>query len=128
MLKENQLLSSYLSSLPDLINYTKSMDSSHYLDIIMSMSMLLKYEFFSKNRILFKKGEVADKCYLIIKGKACSITPNPVNILMSWNEYIEYLNVLKDNEEIELLQYTIYQNSLIYSIPDNDYRNLNTNL
>lgn len=36
-----------------------------------------KYEVFDAGQVVFKQGDLADKCYIILKGQVCVQVPDP---------------------------------------------------
>ena len=75
----------------------------------------LKYEYIEMNKILFRFGDLGEKFYIILKGKIDVLVPNLVEEKMTFIEFIEYLNMLKQIGEIDLRDQVIEKNKNVFT-------------
>ena len=106
----------YIHFLPDFINKVKDKNDVYYYELLRNISINLKYEFAKKDQILYKYGDLGEKCYIVLLGKCNVYTPVEEKISMSEIDFISYLCTLRELEEYELLNLTLKANYKYYQL------------
>jgi CRP-like cAMP-binding protein len=97
--------------------------SDNYIELINYLSIVMKYEKFNKDKLVFKYGDIGDKFFVILNGKVSILLPKDEIMELSEEEYTIYLLKLRKYDEFDLLNNCIKQNKKIFSqeIDDFDY-------
>ena len=95
------ILQCMLESFDSFIQSLKYAES--YKEILMNISLVLAYEEFNNNSLLFRFGESGDKFYIILKGKVSILLPKEFTASLDYFSYIKYLTYLFYIKEKELL-------------------------
>ena len=103
--KEKKIIKQYINIVKYYINkYTKYKNvngDKNYL--LKKLSLSLKPEYYEKNTQLFHIGDVGDKFFLILKGTVSIIITQEISILLTEQEYNNYLQNLLICDEFYLL-------------------------
>lgn len=118
---ELEYIIGYLDSLPNFINILKGHNSDFYKELLKNISLNLDYECNKKDRVLFKYGYIGEKAFIILKGECSVLVPNKEKVLITEEDYIEYLLFLREQEEYELLNMTLIDNKKIFNISIEDF-------
>lgn len=88
-------------------------------DMIIKISKNLSYENCSKDNIICKYGDKADKFYIILKGLVSILIPKEETRLITLTDYFFYLCLLSFYEEYELIKnlYLMNNEELSYNFP-----------
>ena len=70
--------------------------------------------------MLIRFGDRGDKFYIIIRGSVSIIIPKEINVKMSEIEYLNYLILLRINNELDLLSKVLVKNKNTYLFDDNE--------
>ena len=84
--------------------------------ILYSLTNQLNYEYFEKNKIIFKNGDIPDKYYIILKGEVDIIVPNEIEVMMTEFEYFFYILRLYRFQEHPLLKKVLNKNYNLYPL------------
>ena len=77
------------------------------------LSMSMRAEEYPKDYLLFRKNDLGDKFYIILKGSVSIIITHDINIEMTENEYNNHIEKLRYYKEYHLLEKIIlYDNKL----------------
>ena len=119
---ETFIIKMYLKSLNNFMSViNESKDEDIDIDILLNrMSQDLKCEYYSKNSILMKIGEIGKTFYVILSGSVDILVPKESEVYMTKIEYIDYLKLLNLYNENYLLEKTIAKNSEIFQIKNED--------
>jgi CRP-like cAMP-binding protein len=83
-------------------------------DLLLKVANDFGYELFLPDQIVFKKGEIGDRFYIILRGRVSVLVAEENTINLSELEYISYLLRLKKYGENEILLKSISINHGIY--------------
>lgn len=115
--EELTFLKGFFKNIPTFSDLV-SKSSINFDQIFDSIVNLLKYEFLEKNKIIFRYGDQGDKFYIILSGKVQVLAPKLIEQKMSFLQFMEYLNMLKNLGEIEMRDQIIEKNKANFP---NDY-------
>ena len=119
-LDEVKIIKDFLHSLPSFSIFMKNIETEDKEELLSSMINCMKYDFYTKNNILFRFGDKGELFYIILKGSVNVLIVKPEKIDMNRNEYLRYVRKLKDNNEYELLKKALSVNNNIFSISEKD--------
>ena len=120
---ETFIIKMYLKSLHNfmsVINESKDEDIDDIEILLNKMSQDLKCEYYSKNSILMKIGEIGRTFYVILSGSVDILVPKETDVYMSKIEYINYLQLLKFYDENFLFEKTMAKNNDIFQIKNEE--------
>ena len=88
----------------------KDTNEKNLFEFLFKQAEEFYYEYHEENRIIFRKGELGDKFYIIIVGKVYVLVPEEISMNLSDNEFISYLLKLKKYKELDLLDQMLSDN------------------
>ena len=91
-----------------------------YNSCLLFFSMLFRFRFIQKGKILFRIGEQPDFFYLILEGKINILKPIPKIKTLSGHEYFLQLMEYRKNKENHLYSLCILENTLNFEIKKKD--------
>ena len=112
-----QVLCYYLSQSSGITNLI-SEDNENTSDLLTQIAMEMKYEYHGSNSLLFKRGDIGENFYLLIKGKVAVLVVEEKSIYLSQEEYMVYLINLRKYKEYDLLHNSINQNSGLFKFQE----------
>ena len=99
------------------LRYSKNiLDMYNLQKILYCLSNELNYEYFEKNKIIYKNGDIPDKYYILLKGEVDIIVPNEIEVMMTEFEYYFYILRLYRFQEHSLLQKVLNKNYNLYPL------------
>ena len=114
------LIAKYLRSLREFYQFIKNSQTKNQLELITHIADVIQYEKYEKNEMLIRFGDRGDKFYIIIRGSVSIIIPKEINVKMSEIEYLNYLILLRINNELDLLSKVLVKNKNTYLFDDNE--------
>jgi CRP-like cAMP-binding protein len=88
----------------------------NYLDLINIISQTIKYEYHEPNQLLFRTGDKGENFYVIFKGLVNIMVAKDVKMVMTEEEYIQYLERLSKNEEYFILNNCLNANRKVINV------------
>ena len=116
--KEDNIIFFYLSKLTEFVQLMKASSNDNFKELISIISSKITHSFLPSNKLLFRYGDKGDKYYIVLKGKLNIIVPKDLTMMLSEEEYFDYLQKLKTNNENALLIKVIQANEAIFPILD----------
>ena len=110
----NKTIVFFLKNMKNFMNIFSNETDEELEKILYDIASRLKYEKYEKNKIICKYGDIADRFYLILKGKVIFLVPKKNKHYLSEEEYIEYLLKLRKEGENELVSHMLKDNQLIF--------------
>ena len=97
-----------------LNKYTKYGNFEGDKELFLSkLSMSMHVELFPKDYLLFRKDDIGDKFYIILKGSVAIVITQEINIDMTEKEYINHIEKLRYYKEYNILESIIsYDNKI----------------
>jgi hypothetical protein len=86
--------------------------------LLTQIAIEMKYEYNGSNSLLFKRGDIGENFYLLIKGKVAVLVVEEKSIYLSQEEYMVYLINLRKYKEYDLLHNSINQNSGLFKFQE----------
>ena len=115
-----QSLISYFPYLPALNKMILKVNGDKSYDIIYKLAKHLDYQYFSKNKLLMRIGDIGKYFYIILRGSVDVLVLKMKNKTLFINEYYRYLALLIGYNEIEILNKVINDNFEIYPLEIDD--------
>ena len=113
--KENQIISFFLKKMNEFINLIRN-SHENVSELLGIISSCLGYQFVPCNKVLFKVGDKGDKFFIILKGKVNILILKEITIMMSEQEYCNYIQKLINMGENQILNNCLQANNDIYSL------------
>ena len=124
----------FLMTLDSFIYIIKNSNERNMREILCEIAKNMPMEYNKNRRVLFRFGEKAKMCYLVLNGCASVLLPKAKKVLMSEVEYLRYLYKLRMNGEIELMNLVstinenVYQGQEVLQVTEeNTNENINEN-
>ena len=112
--RNEKFITDYLKSLkPLMMSLKEKCENSE--EMINKLSLIMNYQKYDKNIIIFQYGEKVNDLYLILNGNAVVLTPKFNEYYMNKEEFILYLLKLRKNDQKELLSLCIKYNAFQFS-------------
>jgi len=118
--QENHYLSEFLTHSESLSKFVRVIGENGYMDLINNISYSLKYENVPQYKIIYRKGDRADKFYIILSGVVVSLIYNEIKMTLTEKEYHSYLFNLRMNDETDMINKCIKANEHIFPV-DEDF-------
>jgi len=115
-----QSLISYFPYLPALNKMILKVNGDKSYDIIYKLAKNLDYQYYSKNKLLMRIGDIGKYFYIILRGSVDVLVLKMKNKNLFVNEYYRYLGLLIGYNEIEILNKVINDNLEIIPIEIDD--------
>ena len=112
--KEDNIINFYLSQMTEFIQMIKTSTHENSNEILKIISRKINYLFYPANRVLFRFGEKGDKFFIVLKGKVNVLVPKDMTIMLTEDEYNDYVMKLERNNEGQLLMYCKQANDSIF--------------
>ena len=109
-INDNEYVIELLYNLNPFSRRIKEVEKEHTRDLISKLSFAMKYEYYSKDNIIYRYDDLAENFYVILSGKVDLLVPNEETIRLTENEYYLYLLNLRKYNEFVLLNKTINKN------------------
>ena len=113
-----QMLVYYLSHSAGIKSILTEASYENIFGLLWQIAIEIKYEYSESNCLLFKKGDIGEKFYLIIKGKVAVLVVEEKSLYLSMEEYMAYLINLRKYGEHELLQNCFSKNYGLFKFDD----------
>ncbi len=95
--------------------------SENYIILLSNISSTLKYEKIPADRVLCKFGEKGKKFYIILKGKITILLPIQETVILTQEDFYNYILRLKKFKELEILRKILSYNKNIYPLEENEF-------
>jgi CRP-like cAMP-binding protein len=82
------------------------------MDILCLIGSAIKHGYVDGKKVLFRAGERSDNFYIILEGEVSILMPQEVEMELTEEEYLDYLNTLRKIGENELVKKIINSNKL----------------
>ena len=115
-----QSLISYFPYLPALNKMILKLNGDKSYDIIYKLAKNLDYQYFSKNKLLMRIGDIGKYFYIILRGSVDVLVLKMKNKNLFVNEYYRYLGLLIGYNELEILNKVINENLEIFPLEIDD--------
>ena len=89
--------------------------------ILQEFSKIVKLKKVSKNEVIFQQGDIGEKFYIVLNGHFKKLVLRHYEYYMSEEEYILFLLQLRMNNQTEIIRQCNHYNSIIYSIPYDNF-------
>lgn len=110
---DNQIIVKYILGMNDFSNMLKFY-LNNYSDLIHIISQTMKYEFYPEKHILFKTGEKGEQFYVILEGAVDILVAKDIKMIMTEEEYTNYMEKLDFYEEYHLINNCVKANRNIF--------------
>ena len=111
----------YIKSLKIFLYLIKNQTSFESEYILQEFSKIVKLKKVSKDEVIFQQGDIGDKFYIVLNGHFKKLVLRHYEYYMSEEEYILFLLQLRMNNQIEIIRQCNHYNSIIYSIPYDNF-------
>ena len=128
---KHQLIENEERNIEPIYNYIKSLKIFLYLIknqtsfeseyILKEFSKIVKMKKVSKNEVIFQQGDIGEKFYIVLNGHFKKLVLRHYEYYMSEEEYILFLLQLRMNNQTEIIRQCNHYNSIIYSIPFDNF-------
>lgn len=95
--------------------------SENYEDMLFNVASALKYEKVPSERIVIKCGEKGKKFYLLLRGRCSVLLPKEETVILTQEDYYNYILNLKKHQENEILNKVLTQNKNIYPLEEDEF-------
>ncbi len=119
--KDSRKLISFLYNLKPFNQIFSEGDKKEIQKIISNLISNLKYEYFPKNKIIYKFGQNYEKFFLILRGKVDILVPNEEEILLTDEEYYRYLLNLRIYNENNIINKIISKNYMTFIMEEKNF-------
>ena len=119
--KDSQKLISFLYNLKPFNQIFSEGEKDDIQKIISNLSSNLQYEYYPKNKIIYKFGQNYEKFFLILRGKIDILVPNEEEILLTDEEYYHYLLNLRIYNENYIINKVISKNYMSFMIEEKNF-------
>ena len=109
-INDNEYVIELLYNLNPFSRRIKEVEKEHTRDLISKLSFAMKYEYYSKDNVIYRYDDFAEYFYVILSGEVNLLVPNEETIRLTENEYYLYLLNLRKYNEFVLLNKTINKN------------------
>lgn len=124
---EIKMITSYLLGLPQFVNLIlNKIKIESREDTLNQIGSSLRHKFYQKNSIIFKAGDIGEHYYIILSGKVDVLIPKQETMLMTKQEYLQYLCKLKKIGENDILSRCLKTNSEIFTYTDRENAGLSS--
>ena len=122
-----------LRKIDKIIDYVKSLESfinllqeqgENFNEILSKSSMIMKHVSKLKDEFVVQFGEKGEDFYIILNGVVGIFVPMLKEYYMTEEEFMLYLLKLRKNGQKDLIHHCLRQNSLIFSIPYENFDDL----
>lgn len=117
---ETQTVINYLQTLREFTNMLRSV-TENYEDLLFNIASALKYEKIPADRVLCKFGEKGRKFYIILKGKCTILLPKEDKVVLTHDEFYDYILRLKKYKEKEILGKVLSYNKNTYTLDEDEF-------
>ena len=111
----------YIKSLKIFLYLIKNQTSFESEYILKEFSKIVKLKKVSKNEVIFQQGDIGEKFYIVLNGHFKKLVLRHYEYYMSEEEYILFLLQLRMNNQTEIIRQCNHYNSIIYSIPYDNF-------
>jgi len=111
----------YIKSLKIFLYLIKNQTSFESEYILQEFSKIVKLKKVSKNEVIFQQGDIGEKFYIVLNGHFKKLVLRHYEYYMSEEEYILFLLQLRMNNQTEIIRQCNHYNSIIYSIPYDNF-------
>jgi len=112
--KENQIISFFLKKMTEFINLIRN-SHENVSELLAVVSSCIVYNFIPSNKVLFRVGDKGDKFYIILKGKVNILILKEVTMMMSEEEYCNFIQKLIQKGETHILNQCLQANNQVFS-------------
>lgn len=106
----------YLHQMKNFISLIKNPNVEEYNKTLDIVSENLKYEYFEKNELMIKYGDIAHNFFILLSGKMSILIPNKKTDLVNFNEYSRYIALLILYQEFEILKILLKENRFEFTL------------
>ena len=90
-INDNEYVIELLYNLNPFSRRIKEVEKEHTRDLISKLSFAMKYEYYSKDNVIYRYDDFAENFYVILSGRVDLLVPNEETIRLTENEYYLYL-------------------------------------
>ena len=106
----------YLNQIEKFITIIKNPNVEEYNKTLDIVSENLNYEYFEKNGLIIKFGDISRNFYTLLSGKISILIPNKITTILNLNEYSRYIALLILYQEFEILKILLKENRLEFKL------------
>jgi len=94
--------------------------SDNYDDLLFNIASALKYEKIPAGHVICKYGEKGRKFYIILKGKCTILLPKEDTVILTQEDFYNYILRLKKHKEPEILNKVLTNNKNTYALEEDE--------
>jgi len=114
------MLIDFLKTLPEITEMMKNFMENHE-EMLYTIASALRYEKVPIDRVVIKFGEKGKKFFLILQGRCSVLLPKEETVILTQEDYYNYLLRLKKFKEKEILGNVLTQNKNTYPLEEDEF-------